>query len=613
MGYPMGIICMVLVLGVCVSGKAVAGPVFGTQFTDESYTVEHNGSETDNNVWAVYNKGTTGSVLTFSLSESCSWLSLSPSSGSITRPSGPWGEKEIDININAAGLSSGSYSCTVALTSNDPTYPGPYYADVDITVQAPPPPEANFGTNHKNDERDVPNGGSHAESNYWRVTNSGDAGSSCDYTYTKSYNPTGTNWLTISPSSGTLAQPSGTTVQHDVDLIYNAAGLVAGDYVCTVQLESNAPNVVGQTFPATVTMHVDAPPGPDWDILNVDLSDFGPFEPGTPITCDVRIKNVGTLVAPASRLKIRSYDYDTGNDERIFFADVQSLSVEQEVVVPITTFVGSHTTKLAITNTVNADALSERSSANNTNTWYILSIGDRNTSNERLFGDVSEKTGTSNDPVNTASGNFTHEETDFSAVGVAGDVVFARYYNSLSTDVGTLGLAWRHSFQYTMDLSASFQPGIVYPDGRSEYWSEDSGNYNPLFPGVLTKLENLGGSWRATQKDLTILNFDSVGKITSMVDKNGNTTAFAYSGSDLLSVTDPAGRVLSFTYASGKLSQVVDWSGRTLSFGYSGQYLLSVNDIMGEAIQYGYDGNGYLSRITDQRGIVVLQNTVSVR
>ncbi len=51
-------------------------------------------------------------------------------------------------------------------------------------------------------------------------------------------------------------------------------------------------------------------------------------------------------------------------------------------------------------------------------------------------------TGYSNDPVNTASGNFTEDESDLSFPGLAGGLQLGRSYSSMNSSVGAFGRGW---------------------------------------------------------------------------------------------------------------------------------------------------------------------------
>ncbi|MCK4342405.1 MAG: LamG domain-containing protein [Phycisphaerae bacterium] len=55
---------------------------------------------------------------------------------------------------------------------------------------------------------------------------------------------------------------------------------------------------------------------------------------------------------------------------------------------------------------------------------------------ENTEGDQSDVSGTSSDPVNTATGNFAHQETDLSIPSRGSPLIFTRYYNSKAAAPG---------------------------------------------------------------------------------------------------------------------------------------------------------------------------------
>jgi RHS repeat-associated protein len=88
-----------------------------------------------------------------------------------------------------------------------------------------------------------------------------------------------------------------------------------------------------------------------------------------------------------------------------------------------------------------------------------------------------------------------------------------------------------------------------------------------------------------TQKDGTTRNFNSAGYLTSIVDRNGNTTTIAVDPANqnrISSVTDPAGRVLTFSYTNAQFPRLCT----------------SITDAVGSAATYVYDSTGRLSSVT---------------
>jgi len=189
----------------------------------------------------VTNSGT-GS-LTWSASESLAWLSLSSSSG--TAPSA------VNVSIDGSGLSAGTYTGTITISSNG----GNQTVTTTLTVNPPAvnptlqvsPPSLIFN---------MTQGGSNPTTLPLNVTNGGTG--SLTWSASESL-----AWLSLSSSSGTA--PS--TVNVSID----GTGLSAGTYTGTITISSNGGNKT-----VNVTLNVTAPtvtPGPGKWVLTGNLTE----------------------------------------------------------------------------------------------------------------------------------------------------------------------------------------------------------------------------------------------------------------------------------------------------------------------------------------------------
>jgi RHS repeat-associated protein len=222
------------------------------------------------------------------------------------------------------------------------------------------------------------------------------------------------------------------------------------------------------------------------------------------------------------------------------------------------------------------------------------------------------------DPVNTATGNFTHEETDLCIAAHAFPLAFKRSYNSKDERGGPLSPGWTHSFHIVLtELEPGGQVAVRWGDARTDYWDNDGGdNYVPSYPGCYDELIRYPDeTWTVTKKDLSVYRFDVVGRLTSMADKNGNTVTLAYEDADfpefVTEVTDAVGRSLTLVYTEdGLLDSVSDFASpsRTVQYSYTGGRLSEVTDMLGNTVQYTYTGNDQLETIIDQRGITIVTN-----
>ena len=93
-----------------MAGLAAEGPAISVAPTSHDFGDMYEG-ETDNTTFEIWNLGT--GTLTYSLSESCGWADVTPTSGSST------GEHDtITIEINTTSLAVGASTCDIAISSN---------------------------------------------------------------------------------------------------------------------------------------------------------------------------------------------------------------------------------------------------------------------------------------------------------------------------------------------------------------------------------------------------------------------------------------------------------------------------------------------------------------
>ena len=107
-----------------------------------------------------------------------------------------------------------------------------------------------------------------------------------------------------------------------------------------------------------------------------------------------------------------------------------------------------------------------------------------------------------------------------------------------------------------------------------------------------TIVKNADGSCTRTTKYAKVYNFNSSGQLTSIVDRNGNTTTLTYTGSNLTGITDSTGRTAVLSVSGGKITSVTDFSNHTWSISYSAAgSVFSIADPLGNTWNFQYDSN----------------------
>lgn len=220
--------------------------------------------------------------------------------------------------------------------------------------------------------------------------------------------------------------------------------------------------------------------------------------------------------------------------------------------------------------------------------------------------------------INVADGDLLVSNQDLHVSGTAGDdLMVNRYYNNLDPSQGAFGRGW------TMTPGADTALAIA-SNGLSVFYRGES--------GVVKTFAWNGSSWTApagldavltqTGSSTWTLHFNGSGTtenfsgpgggntdalLTSVVDRNGNTTSYSYNSSNQLqAITDTQGHQTSLQYnGAGYVAQMTDAGGRTYKYAQDANgNLTSYVDPAGNSTAYAYDTHGDLTQITTAAGTV---------
>ncbi len=229
------------------------------------------------------------------------------------------------------------------------------------------------------------------------------------------------------------------------------------------------------------------------------------------------------------------------------------------------------------------------------------------------------------DPINIATGNVVHDETDLSVPSPGLSLSFQRQYNSQagSFDWG-MGIGWSHSFSDKLWRDAA-NDSYIWSDSqgmRSTFTSDGQGGYitPPSLHGTFGFYgsESLREPYFRSKDGLTRLFHPQTGKLRLILDRNNNALNLGYDFDEtygflltsVYNVWDPTIR-LTFTWTDGHITAITDPTGRQWTYGYTGNYLTRV-DAPSDAqtpratTLYDYtqttEDGGQLSRITAPNG-----------
>src|SRR5262249_18426290 len=147
------------------------------------------------------------------------------------------------------------------------------------------------------------------------------------------------------------------------------------------------------------------------------------------------------------------------------------------------------------------------------------------------------------------TGEFYQSAVDLSIPGRPGALPAVQYqltrvYRSPSNGQSALGSKWDHG--YFKHLLIEGDGSVVYDNGsgRNDHYLLNNQGHFASPPEFYTSLvKNPDATYTMRYQDGTIEDFDASGKLTEVMDRNGNTLTFTYNGLGLLqTVNDTLGR-----------------------------------------------------------------------
>jgi YD repeat-containing protein len=188
------------------------------------------------------------------------------------------------------------------------------------------------------------------------------------------------------------------------------------------------------------------------------------------------------------------------------------------------------------------------------------------------------------DIINSANGNLYIALKDISIKGRGFNLEIIRSYNSYNQNHSSgYGYGWTFNYHtYVIDYLGY----VIWVDGDGSYhnFTHLGGGVYSAPAGIFERLtKNADKTFTIRSKDGMVYDFNTIGQIVTVSDKNDNS--------------------LTFTYDGAKLLQVKDDSEMYLNFSYNAKHLICmVEDPAGRKILYEYDVYKNLKRVTDAKG-----------
>src|SRR5574337_1203981 len=203
--------------------------------------------------------------------------------------------------------------------------------------------------------------------------------------------------------------------------------------------------------------------------------------------------------------------------------------------------------------------------------------------------------------ANVASGNLSHSQELFSSKGAGLTTSVTLYYNSFDPYSGPLGIGWTHNYDIAVKENSDGSVVLRQGDGGRKLYIKSGTGYVSQPGDYSTLTKNAGGAFVITQKDGTKYNFiNQSGKISSIVDRNGNAMTMSYTNSNLTTIIDPAGRTTAISYdGANHITSIIDPSGNAYSFNVSNNILSGATYPNSGQWSYTYDSKAFMLTKTD--------------
>ena len=212
------------------------------------------------------------------------------------------------------------------------------------------------------------------------------------------------------------------------------------------------------------------------------------------------------------------------------------------------------------------------------------------------------------DPINTSTGNFYHQTTDFTLQDYD-DLHFQRTYNSIGENSSVFGDGFNTPFEQYVAYDADNNILYFAGDGKILQFPYKNGSYQKTEDHTLSVVNDKV----RIENTLTgeIMDFDVYGMLTSITTKEGHKIVLRYDLKGRIQGVSVGGKEVDFEYYPDRMlvKAIHLPSGDKVQYEYDGRRLVRFIDAAGNQEEYHYDENGKIRSITDRSGYDIANNT----
>ncbi|PPF31162.1 DUF6531 domain-containing protein, partial [Rathayibacter tritici] len=227
----------------------------------------------------------------------------------------------------------------------------------------------------------------------------------------------------------------------------------------------------------------------------------------------------------------------------------------------------------------------------------------------QAFG-APPSTGYSDDPVNTATGNFLEVERDLTFDGGCATLLLERSYNSLDERIGAFGRGWSSIVEQRLRLG---DEGAVWvmPDGREVIFPREGAGWARAV-GENCWLEARDGLLVVSDSRGTTVEFSASGRWRAHDSGPGTGITAEYVDERLVRLRHARGRCIDLEWSGDLVVAALASDGRRAEYRYDEDRLASVSLAAGIR-RYSWNDAGLIESVTAASGVVEVVNEYDSR